>query len=151
MPFKIQILRFFSIAALVDHFWLIDYSKQSVFLRLTQNSTEDLEPACMNRILCVIAAIVVLVYQVRVEAKGLKKVEMDTNQTILRILSLLLPLAMLFTSFYSVFFTPTKSKSAVPGRIVITLVIWVIISVILPIMFIASNKKMKDFVRRFWK
>ena len=103
----------------------------------------------MNRYLAIIASIIVLFYQIRVEVKGLRnQVDLDLNQNILRILSLLLPLAMLWTSFYSVIFTPTKSKTAVESRVVITLIIMFIMSIILPIMFIFSNIKMKNFVHR---
>lgn len=118
----------------------------SVFLRLTGHSTSEVEAAVVNRTLASMSAVMILIYQIRIEVAGLRRSGPAENGVMNRVISVLMPLVILFVTFYSSLIRSKATK--VPAQnYSLGLVTLFMASVVLPIFFILSNDNLKKYVR----
>ena len=113
----------------------------SIYLRLTGQPTANVEGAVVNRAFSTVAAVMIFFYQIRMEIKGYK----SDKKVLTRIIAILMPVVILWISFYS---TASKHNTlTMPVQAQITgVIVLFTLSVILPMMFIWSHANMKQFV-----
>lgn len=129
-------------ASILDHVFITNYQRMSIFLRLTGQRPIDVEGNLFVRAFSVSAIIFILVYQIKMEIRGLK-----ADKGILkRIIAILMPVVFLMMSFYSV--GSNYNTDTIPdGAQISGVIVFFTGSVILPIMFISSHDNMRQFVK----